>query len=112
MEFDKTTARLQIEREEDWRTWMDKIPAIQFDAGWQVKVIPPVSRAMVRFLVLKDKTQVSIYLDCYDVLGCVGHPYWEVYPVDGDARRCDMNDTKQLLALIRQSLSEARNDNH
>ena len=106
MEFDKTTARLKIEHEEGWRTWVDKIPAIQFDADWQVKVIPPICGAMVRFVILKGGKQASIYLDCYDVLGCMGHPYWEVYPVDGDVGRCDMNDTTQLLALIRHALED------
>ena len=106
MEFDKTVARLKIERAEDWRTWMDKIPAIQFDADWQVKVIPPFSGAMARFLILKGGKQASIYLDCYDVLGCVGHPYWEVYPVADDVGRCDIDDIEQLLVLIRRALGD------
>ena len=106
MEFEKTVARSKIEHEEEWRTWIDKIPAIQFDADWQVKVIPPFSGAMVRFLILKGGKQASIYLDCYDVLGCVGHPYWEVYPVDDDVGRCDIDDIEQLLVLIRRALED------
>ena len=106
MEFDKTIARLKIEHEDGWRTWVDKIPAIQFDADWQVKVIPPCGGVMVRFLILKGGKQASIYLDCYDVLGCVGHPYWEVYPVAGDVGRCDIDDIEQLLVLIRRALED------
>ena len=106
MAFEKTVARLKIEGEEDWLTWRDKIPAIQFDADWQVKVIPPFSGAMVRFLILKGSKQASIYLDCYDVLARVGHPYWEVYPVADDVGRCDIDDIEQLLVLIRRALED------
>ena len=43
--------RYKIEAEEKWREWSGKVPAIKFDAGWCVKVIPPFAGAMARFLV-------------------------------------------------------------
>lgn len=106
MIFNDMAARLKLEHEEGWRTWVNKIPVIQFDPDWQVKVIPPVGGAMVRFFILKGNKQASIYLDCYDVLGCVGHPYWEVYPVADDVGRCDIDDIEQLLVLIRRALED------
>ena len=35
-------------------------------------------------------------------------PYWEVYPVDGDNRRCSINDVDELVKLIEQSLQEQK----
>lgn len=96
--------RYKIEMEEKWREWSRNIPAISFDAGWAVKVIPPFAGAMARFIVEKDGKTASVYLDCYDSLGYVGKPYWEVYPVDGDTGRCLMNETDELLALIRRAI--------
>ena len=43
--------RYKIEKAQDWRGWIAKIPAIQFDPGWQVQVIPPFSGALARFRV-------------------------------------------------------------
>jgi len=42
----------------------------------------------------------SIYLDSHDRLGCVGEPYWEVYPCDGDTGRCLKAEIAELLKLI------------
>lgn len=97
--------RYDIEAEQDWRGWVDKIPAIQFDAGWKVQVIPPFSGALARFRVTVGDKTVSVYLDGYDALGYFGEPYWEVYPVDGDVGRCAMEDTDELLSLIRKSIA-------
>ena len=100
--------RLVYEYEEqmEHRKWMKEIPYIQFPADWKVQITPPFSGAVVRFRVRKDDIEVSIYLDCYDRLGCYGEPYWEVYPHKGDVFRCDMSDTESLLNAITHSLSE------
>jgi hypothetical protein len=70
----------------EWDKWMKEIPFLNFPSHWQVKIIPPVTWAIIRFRIRTDKMQegrsISVYLDCYDMLGCVGEPYWEIY--DGD----------------------------
>jgi hypothetical protein len=100
--------RLPYEYEEmmEHRKWMKEIPYIQFPADWKVQITPPFAGAVVRFRVQKNDAEVSIYLDCYDRLGCYGSPYWEVYPHEGDVFRCDMSDTESLLNAITHSLSE------
>lgn len=98
--------QLEIEKLNEWQKWSKEIPFIQFPADWQIRIIPPLTGAIVRFLVnVPGKPdRVSVYLDCYDVLGYFGEPHWEVYPVptsDGDNNeRCAMNDVNTLLELI------------
>lgn len=103
--MERRIERYTIEGSEDWRGWCNKIPALQFDPEWAVKIIPPFGGAMARFLVEKDGKTASVYLDCYEALGCFGEPYWEVHPVDDDVARCAMNDTAELMNLIRQSIA-------
>jgi hypothetical protein len=93
----------------EWNKWREEIPYIKFDNEWLVKVIPPLTGAVVRFLVVhKDdpNSNVSVYLDCYAILGYMDKPYWEVYPVNGDTARCAMSDTESLLSYIRKGLTE------
>ena len=97
--------RYKIEEKEEWREWAKKIPAIEFDQGWKVKVIPPFAWSIVRFIVEVGDKSVSVYLDCFDAIGCYGSPYWEVYPYGDDVGRCGIDDTGELLSMIRQSLS-------
>lgn len=96
--------RYDIEEKEKWMEWIPKIPAIQFPMEWAIKVIPPFSGAMARFLVQAEGKSVSVYLDCYGVLGVMNEPYWEVYPYDGYTFRCVMNDVEGLLTAIRHSI--------
>lgn len=86
--------------------WRKEIPYIQFPADWQVQICPPFAGAVVRFRIKKDKADVSIYLDCYDNLGCYEAPYWEVYPHEEDVYRCDMLDTESLLKAITRSIEQ------
>ena len=86
--------------------WQKEIPYIQFPTDWQVQISPPFAGAVVRFIVKKDKAEVSIYLDCYDNLGCYDAPYWEVYPHNAELYRCDMSDTENLLNAIKLSIIE------
>jgi len=96
--------RYKIESDEKWGEWCGKIPAIQFDAGWSIKVIPPFAGAMARFLVEANGKSASVYLDCHNALGFMDGAYWEVYPVDDDTARCMIGDVGELLELIRRSL--------
>ena len=91
----------------EWRKWVDEVPYLKFPRSWMVKAIPPFGGAIVRYLISRDgENYVSIYLDCYDVIGFFGEPYWEVYPVDGDVGRCAMKDTDELMKMIKKSLKE------
>jgi hypothetical protein len=84
--------------------WRVEIPYIKFNSDWEVKIIPPSTGAIVRFLIKCDKSTVSVYLDCYDLLGYYRAPYWEVFSYRDNTFRCAMNDTKSLLKAIDISL--------
>jgi hypothetical protein len=96
------------------REWCNKIPYLPFKANWLVKVIPPFGFAVARFLVSEDgKNSVSIYLDCYDNLGYMGEPYWELYPYEnGDTFRCKLNEVNELIEAISCSLLKIKNENN
>lgn len=87
------------------RKWVSEIPYIKFDPSWEVKVIPPFGGATVRFLVKKNGKTVSVYLDCYDRLGCVEAPYWEAYPISEDVARFLLNDVNELVEAITKELN-------
>lgn len=92
----------------EWRKWLQEIPYIKFAPEWEVKIIPPFGGAVARFKVKFNDKEISIYLDCYDKLGCVGKPYWEIYPAkDGDTDRFLIEDTEGLINGIRESLMES-----
>jgi hypothetical protein len=90
-----------------WNEWRIKTPYLKFDPDWEVKVIAPFGATVARFLVKKSETQsVSVYLDCYDALGIMDEPYWEVYPHDQDGpARVLLNETDELMQKIREGLA-------
>ena len=98
--------RCEVEKNEDWRLWNSKIPDIEFKEGWRVKPLAPFCGALVRFLVKLGDASVSVYLDVNDSLGCVGRPYWEVYPYHDDVVRIYMEDAEELVMFIDKSLTE------
>lgn len=96
----------------EWEKWRKEIPYINFPENFLVQIVPPSTGAMVRFII-KDKeypedTWISIYLDCYDNLGCYGSPYWELYPCKyedyEDTYRCGMNEVDLLISKLSQQL--------
>ncbi len=89
--------------------WWDKIPFINFPSDWEVRIVPPLHGAVIWFKVKKENVLLSIYLDCYDHLSCVGEPYWEVYPVEGNEERFLMNDIDGLLEAIGRGLENPEN---
>lgn len=95
-----------VERFMERSKWLEEIPFLKFKLDWNVKVVPSYD-AVIRFLIKKeDSIEVSVYLDCYSLLGAVHEPYWEIYPShDGDTFRCAMNDTESLLNEIDKSLN-------
>ncbi len=94
-----------MEKVMGWREWIHKVPRLKFDSDWEVRVIPPFGGAIARFFIDKGESHVSVYLDCYDCLGCNYSPYWEIYPWENDTYRVRMEDTDQLLEQIRHSLN-------
>ena len=109
---------IEVESAFKWREWATRIPYIKFPGSWEVQVIPPFTGAIARFCVRKPgmRDRVSVYLDCYQMLGCfgpmpAGEPHWEIYPdCEDETARFAMNDTGALVAAIAKSLSvlEAR----
>ena len=97
----------EIEEVREWEKWRLLIPWIPMKSNWQMKPQPPFTGAVVRFLIQNDTGKdCSIYLDCYDNLGSVGQPYWEIYPVDGDTARVLMNDVHGLVKAIESAFEE------
>ena len=104
--FEELVKRNEVEQLMEYRKWTKEIPQLQFNSEWRVKVIPPFGGAIVRFIVENNGKEISVYLDCYDELGCYGEPYWEMSPFKGDTYRCDMNDTGTLLRMIKIELND------
>lgn len=95
-------ARWRLEKKEEWHKWAQEIPEIVFDPGWKIRMRPPTVGAIVRF----EAEGISVYLDCYGRLGCVGEPYWEIHPSpDGDCERFLMNDVEGLVDGLRRSIA-------
>ena len=101
---DAFKARRQREILDEWPKWTREIPAIPMRDGWSIRPIPPYMGAVSRFIVVAGGHEVSVYLDCYSVLGSVETPYWEVYPVGDDTGRCAMSDVDELVKLIERSI--------
>jgi hypothetical protein len=99
-------AQALIESKQEWRKWTKEIPFIPVKPDWMFKPLPPFGGAVARFNIGIGEAWVSVYLDCYDKLGWVGEPYWEVYPVKGDTYRCSMNDVDELSNVIDEALNE------
>ena len=98
--------RFEVERGEDWRLWNERIPDIEFKADWKVKPLAPFGGALVRFLVKLGEASVSVYLDVNDSLGCVGRPYWEIYPYQDDTMRFYIEESEELIMFIDKSLDQ------
>lgn len=84
-------------------------PYLRFPSTWEVSIIAPYPYAEVRFLVRRRGSPlrgISVYLDTNDSLGCVGQPYWELYPYcDGDTRRFLLYETDKLIRSLRFALA-------
>ena len=101
--------RYQIEQNEKWREWIEKIPSLNFPEKWNVTIIPPYGGAMARFKVELNGKIASIYLDCHSALGFCDGPYWEVYPCyDDDTYRCEIHEVEDLMKAITYSLEEIK----
>lgn len=102
--------RGEVERDEEWKKWCDKIPAIQFDSAWKVRVIPPFLGALARFWIEHNNKSVSVYFDGFSRLGWMVDsnddpvPYYEMYDGD-DCTRYYLDETDEMMADIRRVLN-------
>jgi hypothetical protein len=104
---EESIQRSEMERREEWREWVDRIPYLKFHAAWEVRPIPPFSGAVARFQVKQGEAVVSVYLDCYEKLGFFGgEPYWELYPYDDDVHRVGINESDALISAIAYSIEQ------
>ena len=86
------------------REWITKIPYLRFNPNHEVRVIPPFAGATIRFNVRNKDKSISVYLDCYNNLGSMDEPYWEIYPYNGDTYRCFINEIDKLMEAINEEL--------
>lgn len=93
-----------------WRKWINEIPYLKFPESWEVKAVPPFSGAIIRYHIRRGDAFVSVYLDCYDRLGHMGEPYWEIHPYYDDCMRYLMAETDQLLDGIETALQQQETD--
>ena len=96
------TSKYEEQMEHD--KWIKDIPYINFPNEWKVQITPPFCGAVVRFRVKCGDADISVYLDCYDTIGCYGEPYWEIYPCDDDVYRCGIQNINELLEKIQYSI--------
>lgn len=93
----------------EYAKWSDEIPFMAFPVKWRVKIVPPFRSTIVRFLIRTEKMPeedaISVYLDCYNMLGIESQPYWEIYN-GNDTQRFPMKDTKKLLAGISKMIEQ------
>ena len=107
--MDKYELTFRYDKTMETLKWQEQIPYLHFKKDWVVKIVPPFGGAVCRFRVknrIDQKESVSIYLDCYNNLGIMDEPYWEVYPIDDDARRFYMYETDELMECIEQALKQ------
>lgn len=95
--------RFSLVTEKDM-VWIDTIPYLSFPSNWKIKAIPPFAGAIIRYKIINSHgAVVSVYLDCYEVLGVFGGPHWEIYPdINGENTRFAINDTEALLKAIKK----------
>lgn len=97
--------RLKYARDEKYREWGNMIPEIVFPANLRVKLSPPFGGAAVRFVAVDGDAYASVYLDMDNSLGYGPGPYWEVYPVNGDTARFDMDDWQSMMDCVVATLA-------
>lgn len=97
-------AQIEYDQWFETRQWGPKIPYLRFPADCEVKIIPPFAGASCRFMIKRGSKSISVYLDCYGILGAMDKPYWEIYPYKGDTFRCWIDETNELLRAIEEEL--------
>jgi hypothetical protein len=110
--------RSDIEMEEKWREICHEVPYFTPPPGCEIAILPPFGGAVGRFRIrnpAKPNDDISVYLDWYGRLGCMGKPYWELYPnAEHDCSRYWLNETKELMNEIATllGLKEEKSNEH
>ena len=103
-----------IYKNQEWRKWSKEIPYIPIKnlSEYEVRAIPPFGGAVIRYNFRNPKNEkfCSIFLDCYDRLGCFGEPYWEIYPYSVDVTRVSMEEVDRLVELIIEVMEDKCKD--
>ncbi len=104
-----TIKRSEVESGEKWAEINKEIPTLNFKEEWNVKIIPPYSGAVARFIIIREDEMVcSVYLDWYDRLGCFGSPYYELFPFEDDIKRYSLTETDELMKDINELWNDAK----
>jgi hypothetical protein len=102
-------AETELESLLEWDKWIKEVPFISFPKKWEVQIIPPYGRKIVRFHVkLKEfhdnPHHISVFLEVHDSF-YGREPYWEIYPnKEGDCSRIPMNNITKLLRELKEAL--------
>jgi len=99
----------QITKEFEYQKWIEEIPFFSLPEDFMIQVIPPFNGAVVRFRIAHKNSPnkyISVYLDCYDLLGIFGEPYWEAYPIGEDVHRVPLKDINELIEIIINELKK------
>ena len=92
-------------RKNFWEKHYKEIPYLKFKSEWDVKIIPPMLGALIRFAVRYKGKELSIYLDVDGRLGCVDQPYWEIYP-DLNGEPCRVMLGEDIIGKIDNILND------
>lgn len=110
--FEQERRRSAVEGQENWRDWLDTMPALHFDRDWDVRIIPPFHGALARFWIDYQGKHVSVYFDAYNRLGFrvdengAPKPYFEMYDkTTGDTERYNMDEVDAMMDDIRRILN-------
>jgi len=109
--IDRFKLSYECEKAFEWKQWPELIPFIRWPQEVEVKATPPFGGAVVRYNVkLRDVDKkiafVSVYLDCYGLMGYMSAPYWEIYPsIGGDTLRFWLSEpVEEMVDAIVESL--------
>jgi hypothetical protein len=119
---------VKYERLFEYEKWLKKLAELKpvtLPDNCGITPVPPFAGTVTRFFVrcLETDNQVSVYLDCYHILGYFcrdidqPEPYWEIYPypftkkdgtIDYDTNRYAMSDIAGLSKGIAESIAYLR----
>lgn len=100
---------MNLQASNDNEKWGEKIPYMSMPDYIEFKAIPPFSGTVIRYWFRHKKNfsaWCSVYLDCYDVLGCYNSPYFEVYPYEDDVFRCKIDEVDLLTQAIIETIDK------
>ncbi len=91
----------EIDRDDKWLEWECKIPELNFDSSWNVRIIPPFAGALIRFKVFKGDKYCSVFLDVFNNLGWQKKAYWGVLSYTDDEYEIAMDNVEELMKVIK-----------